>query len=494
MKKLILSIVALVLSAPAMAVTLKIATVTPNGSQWMADMKAGAAEVKERTEGRVQIKFYGGGVKGDDAKVLGQIRIRQLQGGAFTPSALAAQYSDLNLYGMPLVFDSEEEAAFVRSRMDARLSAGLEEAGFVNFGFATSGFANIMSATPVRTLADLKGKRVWVPEGDNISAQSLKALSLNPVTLPLTDVLTGLQTGLIDIVAIPPIVALIMQWHTKVKYVTQVPFVYTLGFMAIDKKTFDKISDEDQNIIREVMTKTYQNFDKMNVIDNDAAFDSLIKSGIENVDFDRAEFNKVREILLASNRKIGLGGAFTLELYCGRRVTFRVGLKQILEKLDRAGTALETVMLVSLLTMMMLVAVGQIIMREAFGTGFVWADELVRLMVLWLAMVGSIAACRENRHIRIDALSHVFPDRVVLFIRVFVDLFAAIVCAVIATQAWRYLQIEIEYEDTVLIDTPAWIAHVIMPLAFALIAYRFFVAVGRQTIELFFGPAVEAEE
>jgi TRAP-type C4-dicarboxylate transport system substrate-binding protein len=315
MKKLILSIVALVLSAPAMAVTLKIATVTPNGSQWMADMKAGAAEVKERTEGRVQIKFYGGGVKGDDAKVLGQIRIRQLQGGAFTPSALAAQYSDLNLYGMPLVFDSEEEAAFVRSRMDARLSAGLEEAGFVNFGFATSGFANIMSATPVRTLADLKGKRVWVPEGDNISAQSLKALSLNPVTLPLTDVLTGLQTGLIDIVAIPPIVALIMQWHTKVKYVTQVPFVYTLGFMAIDKKTFDKISDEDQNIVREVMTKTYQNFDKMNVIDNDAAFDSLIKSGIENVDFDRAEFNKVREILLASNRKIGLGGAFTLELY-----------------------------------------------------------------------------------------------------------------------------------------------------------------------------------
>ena len=315
MKKLILSIVALILSAPAMAVTLKIATVTPNGSQWMADMKAGAEEVKERTEGRVQIKFYGGGVKGDDAKVLGQIRIRQLQGGAFTPSALAAQYSDLNLYGMPVVFDSEEEAAFVRSRMDARLSAGLEEAGFVNFGFATSGFANIMSATPVRTLADLKGKRVWVPEGDNISAQSLKALSLNPVTLPLTDVLTGLQTGLIDIVAIPPIVALIMQWHTKVKYVTQVPFVYTLGFMAIDKKTFDKISDEDQAVVREVMTRTYQNFDKMNVIDNNAAFDSLIKSGIENVNFDRAEFNKVREILLASNRKIGLGGAFDLELY-----------------------------------------------------------------------------------------------------------------------------------------------------------------------------------
>ena len=171
-----------------------------------------------------------------------------------------------------------------------------------------------------------------------------------------------------------------------------------------------------------------------------------------------------------------------------------MGLKQLLQKFDQAGSALETVMLVSLLTMMMLIAVGQIIMREAFGTGFVWADELVRLMVLWLALVGSIAACRENRHIRIDALSHVFPDRVVLLIRVIVDLFAAIVCAVIATQAWRYLQIEIEYEDTVLIDTPAWIAHGIMPLAFALIAYRFVVTAVRQAVELFFGPTVEAEE
>jgi len=315
MKKLILSIIALILSAPAMAITLKVATVTPNGSQWMADMRAGAKEIKERTEGRVLIKYYGGGVKGDDTKVLGQIRIRQLQGGAFTPSALAAQYSDLNLYGMPLIFNSEEEAAFVRSRMDARLSAGLEEKGFVNFGFATSGFANIMSATPVSSLADLKGKRVWVPEGDTISVESMKALSLNPVTLPLTDVLTGLQTGLIDIVAIPPIVALLMQWHTKVKYVTRVPLVYTLGFMAIDKKTFEKISDQDQAVVRDVMGKLYQNFDEVNLVDNGLAFKSLVKSGIEEVNFDDAEREKIREILLVSNLELGTKGAFTLELY-----------------------------------------------------------------------------------------------------------------------------------------------------------------------------------
>lgn len=169
-------------------------------------------------------------------------------------------------------------------------------------------------------------------------------------------------------------------------------------------------------------------------------------------------------------------------------------LKLILNRLEKAGTALETIMLVSILTAMMLIAVGQIIMREGFGTGFGWADELVRLMVLWLALIGSIAACRENRHIRIDALSHVLPDSAVDLIRIFVDIFAAVVSSVIAFQAWRYLQIEIEYEDTVLVDTPAWIAHSIMPAAFALIAYRFLIGALKQIGDLWFGKAAVTDE
>jgi TRAP-type C4-dicarboxylate transport system substrate-binding protein len=315
MIKITLTVLALLFSLPASAITLKIATVAPNGSQWMTDMRASGDEVKERTDGRVLIKYYGGGVKGDDSKVLGLIRIKQLQGGVFPPSALAAIYADLNLYGMPLVFDSEEEAAFVRKRMDARLQQGLEAAGFVSFGFATSGFANIMSRVPVTTLGDLKGKRVWVPDGDDISYVSMKSLSLNPVTLPLTDVLTGLQTGLVDIVAIPPIVALVLQWHTKVKYVTRVPLVYTIGFMAIDKKSFEKISAEDQTIVREVMSKTYENFDRINLVDNENAFKALVKSGIKQVELDKDEYVKTRNLLLASNLELGQKGEFTLVLY-----------------------------------------------------------------------------------------------------------------------------------------------------------------------------------
>jgi len=315
MKKLFLIVIASLFSLPAFAVTLKIATVTPEGTQWMKDMRASATEIKERTEGRVKVKYYGGGIMGNDTKVLGRIRIGTLQGGAFTPVALAGQYPELNLYGLPLIFDSEEEAAYVRERMDAKLRKGLEDAGFVSFGFATGGFAILMSNKPVDELEDLKGKKVWVPEGDTVSYDSMEALSLSPVTLPLTDVLTGLQTGLIDIVAMSPIGALVLQWHTKVKYITELPLVYTMGFMAIDKRAFDKISAADQAIVREVMEKSYRNFDKANLDDNQGARDALINSGIESVPYEESEYQSIRKVLAASNRSIGENGGFSLEMY-----------------------------------------------------------------------------------------------------------------------------------------------------------------------------------
>lgn len=313
MKKLALAL--LLFAGIANAAQLKIATITPEGSQWMTDMRAGAQEIRERTDGRVEIKYYGGGIQGNDDKVLGKIRIGALQGGAFTPVALSSRYPDINLYGLPLIFNSEEEAAYVRERLDSTLAEGLEEAGFVTFGFAAGGFAVIMSNTPVHSLDDMRGKRVWVPEGDAISYASMEALSLSPVTLPLTDVLTGLQTGLIDIVAMSPIGALVLQWHTKVKYITEMPLVYTLGFMAIDKRAFDRISADDQAVVREVMTRIYENFDRVNLVDNHGARDALLNAGIESVPFDEAELTEIREVLQASNRVLGENGDFTMEVY-----------------------------------------------------------------------------------------------------------------------------------------------------------------------------------
>ena len=110
-------------------------------------------------------------------------------------------------------------------------------------------------------------------------------------------------------------------------------------------------------------------------------------------------------------------------------------------------------------------------------------------MVLWPAMIGAVAACRENRHIRIDAISHLLSDRAVAAARLLVDTFAAVVCAAIAWHAWRYLQLEIEFEETVLVDVPAWMAHAGVLVAFALLSYRFMVGVGKELVQLLSGNA-----
>lgn len=162
----------------------------------------------------------------------------------------------------------------------------------------------------------------------------------------------------------------------------------------------------------------------------------------------------------------------------------------LLQRLDSIGRALENIALVGFLSLMMVLGVAQIVLREVFNTSIIWADEFSRLAVLWLAMVAAIAAARENRHIRIDALSHILPASVLRVTRVIVDLFAAGVCAALAWYCYQNLLFEIEFEETVLRDFPAWIAHSIVPVAFLLTAYRFAV----DAIKVALNPAAAVEE
>ena len=124
------------LVSTASAQTIKLATIAPEGSSWMTDMRAGAAEIAERTDGRVKIKLYGGGVQGSDKQVLRKMRIGQLHGGAFTSNGLIEIQKDSQLYAMPMLFNSIEEVQFARDRMDDKLRDRIEQAGYVNFGFA----------------------------------------------------------------------------------------------------------------------------------------------------------------------------------------------------------------------------------------------------------------------------------------------------------------------------------------------------------------------
>jgi TRAP-type C4-dicarboxylate transport system permease small subunit len=162
--------------------------------------------------------------------------------------------------------------------------------------------------------------------------------------------------------------------------------------------------------------------------------------------------------------------------------------------MDRAGRLAENTALVVLLGTMIGVSVFQIVNRQLLDGSFSlsWADELVKIIVLWLAMIGSVAAARDNKHIRIDLISHVLSGPVVAWTKVIVDLFASAVCAVIAWHAYRLIREEMSWGDTIFTDVPLWMLHVIVPLAFLLLSYQFLVRTGKLLLGIFKPASEEA--
>ncbi|MEL6870561.1 MAG: TRAP transporter small permease subunit [Pseudomonadota bacterium] len=145
----------------------------------------------------------------------------------------------------------------------------------------------------------------------------------------------------------------------------------------------------------------------------------------------------------------------------------------MLARLARWGKAAEDTVLVLLLSAMIALATSQIVMRNLFDSGLIWADEALRLMVLWLALAGAVAAARADKHISIDVLSRFLPPIGFRLARTVTHLFTAGVCGAIAWHAWRFVASSREYEDTLLGDQPAWIFQVVLPVAFALMAWRY---------------------
>ncbi len=284
-------------SAPAvLAKTIKIATISPEGTYWMKQMRAGAKEIKEKTQGRVKFKFYPGGVMGNDDNVLRKVRIGQLHGGAITIGSLSQSTPDTTIYGLPFLFSSIDDAAKIRETSDPMLNKKIEESGFVCFGIAQGGFTYLMSKEPINSLDELKNQKSWVPEKSDVGLSVYRYIGVTPISLPLSDVLTGLQTGLINTVITSPIGALALQWHTHVNYVVDLPLNYLAAMMIVDKKVFDGLSEADQAIVREVMGDVYKRIDEQNRTDNIAAREALINQGVKFVklsDTEKVEWDKL---------------------------------------------------------------------------------------------------------------------------------------------------------------------------------------------------------
>lgn len=294
------------------AVTLKIATLVPDGTVWMKAMREAADAIDRQTAGRVKLRFYPGGVMGNDNSVLRKIRVGQLHGGALNGGGLATVYPDALIYNIPFAFRSYEEVDYVRRQMDPLLIQGLREKGFVSFGLSETGFAYLMSDKPLVRAEDLKGQKVWAPEGDPIARAAIEAVGVSPIPLPVTDVLTGLQTGLINTVEISPVGAIALQWHTRVSHITDAPILYLYGALILYEKALGRISEADRLVLRQELEKAQAQIDQRTRQDNNAALQALVQQGIALVVPDMEDLQHWREVVTRGAEQAGGNGGSKL--------------------------------------------------------------------------------------------------------------------------------------------------------------------------------------
>jgi TRAP-type C4-dicarboxylate transport system substrate-binding protein len=266
------------------AKTLKVATAVPAGTEFIEALRGASDTMAERTEGRVELKLFPGGTMGKDSAVLRKMKIGQLDGAVVTASGLAKIHPDAQLYSMPFLFRSRDELAYVRERIDPVMRERLRSAGYVVGGISEGGFTYLFAQEPIRELADLEGRRMWVPEGDEITARMFDKAGGEPVSLPVSDVFTSLQSGMIDTVAINPAGAIALQWHTGVRYQTDAPLLFLIAMLVFDRDVFEQIDAADREIVHEVLGETFERLDAINRDNNREAGEALRGQGVELVE------------------------------------------------------------------------------------------------------------------------------------------------------------------------------------------------------------------
>ena len=276
-----LALAVAMLAAAGSAKTLKIATGAPDGTTWMKILRTAGADVEAATAGRVKLKFYPGGTQGDDADVLRKMRIGQVHGGSVRTGVFGRIYSDVQVYNLPMVFHGLDEVDAVREVIDPLLIEGLRAEGFVAFGFAEVGMAYAMSTKKASSLEDARRLKVWAPQGDKPAARTFSAFRISPISLTIGEVLPSLTTGAIDTVAAPPVAVLPLLWHTRLKYVLDLPFMYIYSPVVVYERSLEGIDGADRAALVRIMGAAVAEADRRNRADHHAAWRALGKQGLE---------------------------------------------------------------------------------------------------------------------------------------------------------------------------------------------------------------------
>ena len=262
---------------------IKIATLAPEGSSWFKAISALNAEAMKKSENKVQFKIYPGGVLGDEADMLRKVKIGQIQGVALSAAGLSSVFNEIDVLQVPFFFQKYEEVDYVVGKMDAFFRKGFEDRGYIHLGWSEGGFVYLMSTLPVSGVSDLKKAKVWILEDSSIAKVIFEEMGVKGIPLSIPDVLVGLQTGLVEVVYIPPSAAISLQWFTRIKYVTDVPLIYLAGAILLKKETFKEIPSSFQPQLMEMAQRHLNPLKTVTRKENREALQVMAKQGVKMI-------------------------------------------------------------------------------------------------------------------------------------------------------------------------------------------------------------------
>jgi TRAP-type transport system periplasmic protein len=233
-------------SAAHAQTSIKLAHLLPEGSIWDKNLKQMGEEWKQSTDGRVTVTVFAGGSQGDESTVLRKMRLDALQAAAFTAVGLGSIDSAFNVFDIPFFFDSYDELNYVIDKLTPVLRKRIEPKGFILLNWGHGGWIQVFTKKPVQTVDDLKKVKLWTSAGNDRMVQWFKANGFEPRAMAMTDILTGLTTGMIEGLPTPPLAAMLFQWYRQTPYMLELGLAPIVGADVITRKAWNAIPEADR--------------------------------------------------------------------------------------------------------------------------------------------------------------------------------------------------------------------------------------------------------
>ena len=257
------------------------ATLAPEGTEWHGLLVELGQQWKVVTDGDVRLRIYPGGVVGDERDMIRKMRIGQIHGAAISNEGMTEINPYFTTFYMPMMYQSYDEVDFVRDRLSNELLNKTEENGFKILTMVDVGWAYWFSTEPIYTPDDLKNNKIFIWAGDYKSAQLYEKHGYQPVPLAMTDVLSGLQTGLITSLGFNPLYALAQQLFGIADNMLDMKWGNLTAAIIIDLKTWNKIKPEYQESMLSVAKSIGDGFQQKNRYDSDKSVEVMKKYGLK---------------------------------------------------------------------------------------------------------------------------------------------------------------------------------------------------------------------